>query len=123
MPLEPGTPQHWLFRAGAHLALAKVPKPTEGLWEDLAFHAQQAAENVGVVSFTVEGYDPQEVATLLDASYGIEARSGLHCAPQVHAALGSELGGTVRLSLGPFTTAAELAAAVQAVREIAAATI
>ncbi len=40
----PGTPEHWLARAAGHLALAQQPKPPGGFWEDLAFHAQQAAE-------------------------------------------------------------------------------
>lgn len=39
-----GTPQHWLARAKGHLAMARVPKPDSGFWEDLAFHAQRAAE-------------------------------------------------------------------------------
>lgn len=47
MPLDepaPGTALHWLARAEGHLALARQPKPPQGFWEDLAFHAQQAAE-------------------------------------------------------------------------------
>lgn len=40
----PGTPQHWLARANGHLAIARQGKPAAGFWEDLAFHAQQAAE-------------------------------------------------------------------------------
>ncbi len=41
---DPGTPPHWLARAQGHLAIARQPKPAEGFWEDLAFHAQQGAE-------------------------------------------------------------------------------
>ena len=33
-----------------------------------------------VVSFQVQGYDPQEVAGMLDASAHVQARAGLHCA-------------------------------------------
>lgn len=40
----PGTPQHWLARAAGHLAFARQAKPSLAFWEDLAFHAQQAAE-------------------------------------------------------------------------------
>lgn len=40
----PGTPQHWLARADGHMAIARHSKPAEAYWEDLAFHAQQAAE-------------------------------------------------------------------------------
>lgn len=74
---------------------------------------------VGVVSFTVAGFDPQEVAAALDAAAGIEVRSGLHCAPRMHAALGTAPAGTVRVSFGPFNTEADLAYLVAAVRDFA----
>jgi cysteine desulfurase family protein len=81
---------------------------------------QSPQRQVPVVSLNIDGYDPQELAALLDAHYGIQARSGLHCAPRMHLALGTlERGGTLRLSLGPFTTPAEIAATCEALREIA----
>lgn len=40
----PGTPQDWLARAQAKLVLARQPLPAGGLWEDLCYRAQQAAE-------------------------------------------------------------------------------
>jgi len=40
----PGSPQDWLGRAKGDLALAKVPLPEGAFYEDLCFHAQQAAE-------------------------------------------------------------------------------
>lgn len=40
----PGSAEHWLARAEGHLAIARQSKPPEAFWEDLAFHAQQAAE-------------------------------------------------------------------------------
>lgn len=42
--LTPGSPADWLARSRSSLALAKVNKPVECYWEDLCFHAQQAAE-------------------------------------------------------------------------------
>jgi cysteine desulfurase / selenocysteine lyase len=81
-------------------------------------------ERVGVLSVTVEGMDPQEVAALLDGSFGIETRAGLHCAPGIHRSLGTfAAGGTVRLSPGPFTTEADIDEASRALREIAAANL
>ena len=47
MPREsgiPGSPRDWLRRARSDLALAKVALPAGVLYEDLCFHAQQAAE-------------------------------------------------------------------------------
>ena len=73
-----------------------------------------------VVSFSVEGYDPQEVAAALDSSRNIQCRAGLHCAPKMHEALGTlATGGLVRMSLGWATTAAEIDAATEAVIAIA----
>jgi cysteine desulfurase / selenocysteine lyase len=73
-----------------------------------------------VVSFSVEGYDPQEFAAALDAAAGIQCRAGLHCAPRMHAALGTDkLGGTVRLSVGWSTTEQEVETALSAIAAIA----
>ena len=64
---------------------------------------------VAVVSCAMDRYDPQEFAAALDASCGVECRAGLHCAPKMHQALGTEtLGGLVRFSPGWATTAADI---------------
>ena len=64
--------------------------------------------------------EPQEVASLLDSAFQIQVRAGLHCAPGMHEAIGTkELGGTVRVSFGPFTTEDDIAALVAAVGQIA----
>jgi len=79
-------------------------------------------DRVGVVSVTLDGMDPQELAAVLDDSFGIETRAGLHCAPGAHRRLGTFAGGgTLRLSPGAFTTEAEIAAAASALRAVASA--
>jgi cysteine desulfurase family protein len=75
---------------------------------------------VGLVAFTVEGYDPRELAALLDANFGIQVRAGLHCAPLIHKRLGAWPTGTVRMSVGPFTTDDDIDQAIAALREIVA---
>ena len=76
---------------------------------------------MGLVTFTVEGYEPAEVAAVLDQSFGIAVRAGMHCAPYIHRRLGLFPGGTVRASAGPFTTAEEMDEAARAILEIATA--
>ena len=79
-------------------------------------------ERVAVVSILIEGLAPQELAAVLDDSFSIETRAGLHCAPGAHRSLGTfTSGGTLRLSPGAFTTNAEIDAAISALREIAVA--
>lgn len=62
---------------------------------------------VPIVSIVHERYDPSELAAIL-AGAGIETRSGHHCAPWVHAGLGTVAGGTLRLSPGEATTSADI---------------
>ncbi len=40
----PGSAEDWLSRAAGDLALARAPLPEGAFYEDLCFHAQQAAE-------------------------------------------------------------------------------
>lgn len=81
-----------------------------------------SAARVGVVSFNIEGYDPQEVASACEALKRIQLRAGLHCAGRMHERLGTlTAGGTVRVSFGPFNQPDEVAALLQAVAEIATA--
>ena len=74
------------------------------------------APHVGVLSFNLEGHESAEVADALDAR-GICVRGGLHCAPCMHRWLGTQ--GTVRASVGPFSTEAEIDSLADAVEEMA----
>jgi len=83
----------------------------------------QTAENVRLplVSMALAGYEPQDVAAILDSVHHVQVRAGLHCAPAMHENLGTGAsGGTVRFSPGAFTTVDEVEAAIGAVRELAA---
>ncbi len=71
------------------------------------------------VSFTVEGMDTAEVGFVLDHEYDISVRTGLHCAPATHQAIGTYPAGTVRVSPGWFTTEAEIDIFLDALRKIA----
>lgn len=74
----------------------------------------------GVFSIRVEGYDPQELAAILETSFGILTRPGIHCAPLAHEAIGTaSTGGTVRFSFGPFVTAQDVGFATDALAQIA----
>ena len=72
-----------------------------------------------IVTLNIGDYDSGEVSDWLAQDYGIATRSGAHCAPRMHRALGTERQGAVRFSFGWFNTQEETDAAVRAVREIA----
>lgn len=73
----------------------------------------------GVVSFNVNGAVPSEVGLILDQSFAILARTGLHCAPAAHRTLGTFPTGAVRFSFGWFNTPVQVDAALDALRKIA----
>lgn len=80
-------------------------------------------DNAGVISFTIETMDPRITASIMDSHFGIEIRSGLHCAPLIHRSLGTaDTGGTARASVGPFTTEADVDALCTAILMITTAT-
>lgn len=74
----------------------------------------------GVVSIDFLREDNAEAAFRLEQEFGILTRCGLHCAPSAHKTLGTFPQGTVRFSVGWFTTPEEISAAAEAVRKIAA---
>jgi len=63
----------------------------------------------GLLSFNLAGMDQSALAFMLDRTYDIAVRAGLHCAPQAHRTLGTFPGGTLRISPGWFTTSEEIA--------------
>ena len=77
------------------------------------------ARQVATVSLSLEGWEPVDVAAVLDSSFGIAVRSGLHCAPQAHRTLGTYPRGTVRLSPGCFTTDDDVDQALAALGKLA----
>ena len=78
-----------------------------------------AAPRTAVAALNIRDYDSGEVADALSQDYGIATRSGAHCAPRMHRALGTEHQGAVRFSFGWFNTEAEIDTAIQAVKELA----
>lgn len=66
------------------------------------------ARGTGTVSFVVDGMNAGDVAFLLDETFDIAVRSGLHCAPAAHRTLSTFPEGTVRVSPGYATTEPEV---------------
>jgi cysteine desulfurase family protein len=77
-----------------------------------------APEGTGIVTFTSAYVPVAELAVRLEREHGIQVRSGLHCAPEAHAALGTLDTGAVRLSLGWASTEADVDRAIEAVAAI-----
>ncbi len=75
------------------------------------------SERIGVVSFTVEGMHPHEVAQVLDEAAAVLVRSGHHCCQPLMEHLGLPEG-TVRASTYIYTTKEEIDTLIATVEEI-----
>ena len=75
-------------------------------------------QRTAVVSLTVEGYMPDQLAAVLDQVFGVVTRAGLHCAPQAHRTAGTLENGALRFSPGYFTTTDDILEVAKAFESI-----
>lgn len=75
-------------------------------------------ETTPVISFTMKGYSANELGEILQMSFDIVCRSGLHCAPLIHKCLETSPSGTVRISLSRFTTEEEIDYFISSIKDI-----
>ncbi len=92
-------------KLGAHLWARMMELEEDGI---RVVGASDPARRTGVVSIDFLHADDGEMAFRLEQEYGIQTRCGLHCAPVAHQTLGTYPQGTVRFSVGPFTTFEEI---------------
>ena len=82
---------------------------------------RNTADRCGVFSVRIGTvHDPNALSDTLERDHGVLTRSGLHCAPLAHKTIGTyDLGGTTRLSVGPFTTPDDARTACDALADLA----
>lgn len=118
----------WILEKGMHNIHEQEMRLTAMLRDGLKdadgvkLYCQDSLDNhISIFLFNVEGLEALNTGTILDVDYNIASRTGLHCAPLVHQQLGTDtIHGAVRFGIGPFNTDDHIAAAVQAVKDIAA---
>ena len=84
----------------------------------ILYGRRNANNRCPIFSFNIEGVGAQEVGYLLEKSFNIIVRTGLHCAPLIHKTIGSDQIGLVRVSLSHFTTNEEIDYFTDSVRQI-----
>ena len=116
----------WILERGVESIRLHEVEMTERLIEGLCelpgvtvYGGLEAERQTATVSFSVAGMSPSEVGLRLDEEYEVMCRVGLHCAPAAHRTIGTFPGGTVRFGLSVFNTLDEVAASVEAVRQLA----
>jgi cysteine desulfurase/selenocysteine lyase len=78
----------------------------------------KTAQTTPVISIVLERSRCYEVGEILEKSFGIIVRPGLHCAPLIHKHLGTLETGTIRFSFGFFNTREEVIEAIEALKTI-----
>ncbi|MCI8407845.1 MAG: aminotransferase class V-fold PLP-dependent enzyme [Lachnospiraceae bacterium] len=135
--LEPGSPNipavtglcaslSWIEEVGAKKIFAHKKNLTELCIKELknirgvqVYTPVNPDKRIGVVSFSMEYYNVNEVAGMLDTDYHIAVRSGYHCAPLIHSYLqDQEYGGTIRASFSWFNTEEEIQILAESIQEI-----
>lgn len=104
--------QNAQLTAKLHAGLAEIPRV-------IVYGKPDFTSRTAIVSFNVSDIAPSEVGLRLDEDYNIMCRVGLHCAPAAHKTIGTFPIGTVRFSLGLYTTEHDVEQAIMAVTEIA----
>jgi selenocysteine lyase/cysteine desulfurase len=83
------------------------------------FGHDDPTRRVGTLSFRMESLPAAEVGAILDQSFDVAVRPGLHCAPYIHRAIGTFPDGAVRVSPGPFNTTEDIDTLARALAELA----
>jgi cysteine desulfurase / selenocysteine lyase len=74
---------------------------------------------VAVMALNVKGVPAEEAAAILDQSFGIAVRAGLHCSAVLHQQLGTIPGGCLRISPGFFNSEDDIDQTATALKQIA----
>lgn len=116
----------WLLRQGVdglrEKELSIYNRLLEGLddiHKVILYGCKQGSHSTALISFNIQGLEPSHVGLCLDEEFDVLARVGLHCAPAAHRTIRTFPAGTVRFSIGAFTTDAQVDQVLQAVSSIA----
>lgn len=85
----------------------------------VCYGPMQATYRCPIITLNIGSVDSSIISDRLLSDFDIATRSGAHCAPLAHDALGTTKQGTVRFSLSHFTTTEEIDQAIAAIHQLA----
>ncbi|QQE12000.1 aminotransferase class V-fold PLP-dependent enzyme [Planctomycetota bacterium] len=118
--LDKGVDQLWAHELELMKVMIEALNDRDRMPNLKLFGPQGVEDRCGVFSIRIDGYDqPVTLSDVLEKKYGVLTRSGIHCAPLAHKTIGThDLGGTTRLSFGPFLSIADVKHAANAISEV-----
>jgi cysteine desulfurase family protein len=115
----------YIREEGLEKIIAREQSLTDSLIEGLLkipeivlYISKDRLKQAPVISFNIKGFTPGDVGTILDQTFDIKVRTGLHCAPMMHKTIGTFPLGTIRLSPGYFNTAEDIEITIKAIEKI-----
>lgn len=106
------------IRAHEQKLIGKLIHALEDDERFILYGSKDAARKVGILSINVKGFKPSEIGAILDQSFDIAVRPGLHCAPFAHQVIGTFPDGAVRISPGCFNTEEDISLFIDALDKI-----
>ncbi len=104
----------WIKNTGINNIRQKEQETTKKLLDILQSHnnirvmgSDTEDYRIGVISCAFDGYSSDSIGQVL-SEYDIAVRTGLHCAPKAHEFMKTAPDGTVRFSIGYFTSVSDL---------------
>ena len=85
----------------------------------VCYGPMQATYRCPIITLNIGSVDSSLISDRLLSDFDIATRSGAHCAPLAHDALGTSEQGAVRFSLSHFTTTEEIDQAIAAIHQLA----
>lgn len=121
-----GTAADFIMREGVDTIAQRETALAKAAVEDLlnihgikVYGSTNGEKRNGTVAFNIMNLDCSQAAEILNRDYHIAVRSGFHCAPLAHRALGTSKTGCIRASFGFFSTEHERKKFISAVHKIA----
>ncbi|EGO65529.1 aminotransferase class V-fold PLP-dependent enzyme [Acetonema longum] len=102
------------------LALAKLFRQGISTISGVRIYGNPDMPHAPIVTLNIGSLDSGAAGDRLATRYDICVRTGAHCAPLAHLALGTQEQGAVRFSFSSFNTEEEIQTGIRAVAEIAA---
>jgi cysteine desulfurase/selenocysteine lyase len=97
----------------------RISKGFAGIEKLDVYGPHDPKKRAGIFSFNIGSLNPHDVAMMMDASAGIQIRSGHHCALPLAKELLKTPGGSARASVYIYNTKEEIDALLEALKEIA----
>lgn len=98
---------------------AYLIKELSSINEIKMFLPSNLEKHIGIVSFSFDDMNSNDIGLILDEDFDIAVRTGYHCAPYIHKHLNDEETlGTIRIGLGKFTQKDDVDKIIAALKEM-----